>query len=467
MQAELDAGDGVGDLAGDELEAASRTLVVEQDAAAGEQAVALAVVDDDVVTEDLGAAVGRARMERRALGLRGLADLAEHLAAAGLVEADRVVLGTTDHADRLEHAQHARAGDVGRQLGLVEAQGDERDRAEVVDLVGLGLVERLDQRRQVGEVAGHRLDERELVAHRRHPRVVLPLDHAEDLVALGVQELGEVLAILSGDTGDERAGHAEDPWVGPGKRDTAVYGVRLVPRAGASLGLPMDPLRVAFDVGPLAGPRTGVGHAVAAMRESLHAVDDLDLIDYIVSFRSPPPAGARRLPVPALLAHRLWAIADRPRVDRLLGAPDVVHGTNYVVPPCRVPQVVSVYDCWFLRHPTHSGGDVRRAGRVLRRAIASGATVHASSGSTAGELADIFPGCRVVTIPLAPLPVPPPPTAPPIPALAGRPFVAAIGTLERRKNLPVLVEAFGLLATEHDEILLVLAGRRRRRPCRR
>ena len=40
LQAELDAGHGVGDLAGDELDAAARALVVEQDAGAGEQAVA-------------------------------------------------------------------------------------------------------------------------------------------------------------------------------------------------------------------------------------------------------------------------------------------------------------------------------------------------------------------------------------------------------------------------------------------
>ena len=46
----------------------------------------------------------------------------------------------------------------------------------------------------------------------------------------------------------------------------------------------MDPLRVAFDVGPLAGPRTGVGHAVAAMRDSLGAIDDLELLEYVVSF---------------------------------------------------------------------------------------------------------------------------------------------------------------------------------------
>jgi glycosyltransferase involved in cell wall biosynthesis len=230
-----------------------------------------------------------------------------------------------------------------------------------------------------------------------------------------------------------------------------------LPAPTASLSLHMNPLRVAFDVGPLSGPRTGVGHAVAAMRDSLDDIEDLELVEYIVSFRS-RPTDTRRLPLPALLAHRLWAIADRPRVDRFLGNPDVVHGTNYVVPPCRAAQVVSVYDCWFLRHPTLAAGAVHRAGRVLRRAITRGATVHASSASTAAEITDLFPTARVVTIPLAAVPMPDATPDPPIPAIVGRPFIAAIGTLERRKNVPLLIEAFGLIAEQHDDILLVLAG---------
>lgn len=220
----------------------------------------------------------------------------------------------------------------------------------------------------------------------------------------------------------------------------------------------MDSLRVAFDVGPLSGPRTGVGHAVAAMHDSLQHVDGLELVDYLVSFRARPAAGTHRLPLPAMLAHRLWAVADRPLADRHLGGAAVVHGTNYVVPPSRAARVVSVYDCWFLRHPALAGRDVHQAGLVLRRAIAGGATVHASSASTAAEVADLFPEALVATIPLAALPVPAPSVEPPIPSIAGRPYIASIGTLERRKNVPLLVEAFGMLAAEHDEILLVLAG---------
>jgi glycosyltransferase involved in cell wall biosynthesis len=220
----------------------------------------------------------------------------------------------------------------------------------------------------------------------------------------------------------------------------------------------MSPLRVAFDVGPLAGPRTGVGQAVAAMHDALARRDEVHLEDFVVSFRSRPAPGVRRLPIPALAAHRLWAVADRPRADRFLGNPDVVHGTNYVVPPCRAAQVVSVYDCWFLRHPALANRDVHQAGRVLRRAIERGATVHASSTATATALTELFPEAHVATISLAPLPVPPAPTQPPIAALTGRPYVVAIGTLERRKNLPTLIEAFGHLAETDAELLLVVAG---------
>jgi glycosyltransferase involved in cell wall biosynthesis len=220
----------------------------------------------------------------------------------------------------------------------------------------------------------------------------------------------------------------------------------------------MDPLRVAFDVGPLAGPRTGVGHAVAAMHDALTGLDDIRLEDFVVSFRSRPMPGVRRLPIPALAAHRLWAVADRPRADRFLGHPDVVHGANYVVPPCRAPQIVSVYDCWFLRHPALANRDVHQAGRVLRRAVERGATVHASSTATASALSELFPSAHVVPISLAALPVPPSPTQPPIATLVGRSYVVAVGTLERRKNLPTLIEAFGHLAEADGEILLVVAG---------
>ena len=78
-QAELDAGNGMGHLAGHELEPPSRALVVEQDARTGMHVVALPVVDRRPVPVHLGDPVGAARVERRPFVLRALDHLAEHL----------------------------------------------------------------------------------------------------------------------------------------------------------------------------------------------------------------------------------------------------------------------------------------------------------------------------------------------------------------------------------------------------
>lgn len=220
----------------------------------------------------------------------------------------------------------------------------------------------------------------------------------------------------------------------------------------------MTALRVAFDTGPLHGPLTGIGRAVDAMQAALAQRADVQLQPYLVSARARPGAGTRRLPIPAAVAQRCWAAVDHPRADRWLGDAEMIHGTNYVVPPSRLPRLVSVYDCWFVRNPSDANPSVRRAGRVLQRAIAGGAVVHASSEATALAVRELFPGAAVHTVLLGPLPLPTAPDRSPIPELVGRPFVLAIGTLERRKNLPRLVQAFGAIASAHPELQLVLAG---------
>ena len=219
----------------------------------------------------------------------------------------------------------------------------------------------------------------------------------------------------------------------------------------------MDPLTVAIDVGPLHGHRTGVGQAVAHLLSALESRDDVATMPFLTSFRARPARGERRLPLPAALAARMWARADVPRVDRWLGPAHVVHGTNYVAPPSRLPTVVSVYDCWSLAHPGDATPAVRRASSVLRRAVGRGAHVHVSSHATARVARELLETDRVHVVHLGP--IDPPSAAPrPIAELAGRRFVLALGTLERRKNVPSLVRAFARLAGDDQQLRLVLAG---------
>jgi glycosyltransferase involved in cell wall biosynthesis len=218
-----------------------------------------------------------------------------------------------------------------------------------------------------------------------------------------------------------------------------------------------DLLRVAVDVGPLHGHRTGIGLATQHLVDALAAAGEVELLPYLVSYRARPEPPQRRVPVPAALAQRWWARLDGPKVDRWLGRPDVVHGTNYVVPPTRAPRLVSVYDCWFLTHTELATPDVQRAGHVLRRSVDRGAHVHASSHATAEVVRELLGTDRVTVVHLGPLDLDR--TSPePLPGLDGCPFVVAIGTVERRKGLPGLVEAFGVVAAELPDVRLVLAG---------
>ncbi len=221
-------------------------------------------------------------------------------------------------------------------------------------------------------------------------------------------------------------------------------------------------LRLAIDVGPTHGRRTGIGNAVAWTVDALAERDGLDLHPYITSARAPRRPSQRRIPMPAALALRAWAHRSVP-MDRWLGHPDVVHGTNYVVPPARCPRVVSVYDCWFLDHPEDAEPDVVRASAVLRRAVGDGAHVVTSSDATTRRVRDLLGTDRVRTVLLGPPPVDHEPlvrgstdTPAGLPEVSD--FLLALGTMERRKNLPTLVDAFGRLAREHATVRLVIAG---------
>jgi glycosyltransferase involved in cell wall biosynthesis len=220
----------------------------------------------------------------------------------------------------------------------------------------------------------------------------------------------------------------------------------------------MTPVDVAFDVGPLSGRRTGIGVAVAELRQNLEARSDVTLTPYLTSFRAARSPGQVRVPMPAMVAQRCWERAEHPRIDRRVRPARVIHGTNYVVPPSRLPRLVSVYDCWFLRHPESALPDVVRAGRILMRSLARGATAHASSHATADALRDIAPYAEVSVVHLGAIALPAATAECPIPELGSRPFVLATGTIERRKNLPRLVDAFGRASSDVDGLSLVIAG---------
>lgn len=228
-------------------------------------------------------------------------------------------------------------------------------------------------------------------------------------------------------------------------------------------------MRVAIDIGPLYGHRSGVAVATEGMVAALGEHSEVALNPYLISFRAEPAPDHRRLPLPGIVASHVWSRAGVPRADRWLGGVDVVHGTNYVVPPSRLPSVVSVYDTWFFDHPELASPIVRRAGNNLRRAIGRGAVVHTTSQSTADNVARILDTDRVRVAHLGLPPDVRQASSDECAALRQQldlpgdepSIIVAIGTEERRKDLPLLVEAFDRLAAHlagQTDVALVLAG---------
>ena len=89
-------------------------------------------------------------MERRGFGLRGFLHQAVEFRGRGLVEPG--LLLQPEKADRLQQAQRADAIDIGGVFRRLEADRDMGLRAQVVDLVGLHLLQDAGQVRAVGQI---------------------------------------------------------------------------------------------------------------------------------------------------------------------------------------------------------------------------------------------------------------------------------------------------------------------------
>src|ERR1035437_1676544 len=152
----------------------------------------------------LGDAIRTAGMEGRQLGLRDLADLTEHLARGSLVKADRRIYLTNG----LQHARDAQAGELARKDGLVPGRRHEAHRGQVVDLRGLGRLNRREQRSLVEHITRDQLYAIEQVLDAFHRTGAGPASHPDYAIPLLEQDLGQIRAILTSDAGDESCLHA-------------------------------------------------------------------------------------------------------------------------------------------------------------------------------------------------------------------------------------------------------------------
>lgn len=233
------------------------------------------------------------------------------------------------------------------------------------------------------------------------------------------------------------------------------------------------PLAVAVEATALLGVRTGVGRFCASALAALAERPDLRVQAFAVSWRRrqalPPalPAGvvARQRAMPARPLLAAWRHGLSLPVEWWVGPVSVVHGTNFVVPPtARAARVVTVHDLTTVRFPELCDRATRHFPALVRRAIATGAWVHTPSQAVADEVvAELGADPARVRAVHHGLPRPAAPAGGPLarhlalPEGAGR-YVVAVGTVEPRKDYPLLVQAFEAVASQRPDLALVLVG---------
>ena len=237
-------------------------------------------------------------------------------------------------------------------------------------------------------------------------------------------------------------------------------------------------LTVAVDATPLLGVRTGVGMFCRGALEALGERSDLDVAAFAVTWRRrhllpplvPSPIRVVARAMPARPLHTIWSHFSVPPVEWFTGPADVVHGTNFVVPPTRhAARVVTVHDLTAVHFPAMCDGSTRMFPEIVRRAVAEGAWVHTPSRFVADEVVAEFGAApervRVVhhgipghePMSASPSAAPGPPAGVVLPEGTRR-YVLALGTVEPRKDLPGLVRAFDRLAGDLGDVALVVAG---------
>ncbi|MGE5245595.1 MAG: glycosyltransferase family 4 protein [Betaproteobacteria bacterium] len=217
-------------------------------------------------------------------------------------------------------------------------------------------------------------------------------------------------------------------------------------------------VRVLLDYRPALKQRSGVGEYTHQMARALLAAygpagdGTLELTLFSSSWkdrlvRDPELAGAdvadKRVPVSVL--NLAWHRLELPTAERLTGRLfDVTHSMHPLLLPSRsAAQVITIHDLNFLAHPERTRAEIRRDYPALARAHAHRAAhVVVPSKFTAGQVVRQLgvEECRIsVCYPGAP-------DWEPRDGLRPDGYVLFFGTLEPRKNVGCLLDAYERLA---------------------
>ncbi len=235
-----------------------------------------------------------------------------------------------------------------------------------------------------------------------------------------------------------------------------------------------QPIRVCLDASAVPAEPAGAGRYTIELAAALGRRHDVALTfvarsgdserwEELVAGAEVVPTAPRKRPL-----RLAW---EQARLPRLLGRLDVDlhHSPHYTMPEsASLPRVVTIHDLTFFDHPEwHERAKAPWFRRAIRVAARHADALVCVSNATADRLAALCPPkAEVTVIPngvdldrFRPSEGAAGEDARVLSALGiEEPYVAFVGTLEPRKDVPTLVRAFDRLAAAHSDLSLVLAG---------
>jgi glycosyltransferase involved in cell wall biosynthesis len=213
-------------------------------------------------------------------------------------------------------------------------------------------------------------------------------------------------------------------------------------------------MRILVDYRPALRDRTGVGEYIHELVRAYSAAHTGEVAVFTSSWKDRPPPGLaaelgvrvvdRRIPVRVL--NYLWHRAEWPPAETLAGDCDVVHAAHpLLVPARRAAQVVTVHDLFFLSQPGQVRGEIRRDYPARAPEHARRADAIVTSTEHGRRLVVERLGAERDRVYVCP------PGAPSWQTLGSAPNVPRdgcvlfVGTLEPRKNIGTLLDAYAAL----------------------
>ncbi len=231
-------------------------------------------------------------------------------------------------------------------------------------------------------------------------------------------------------------------------------------------------MRFLVDYRPALRQRTGVGEYIHELTRALAILAPGQVSVFSSSFADLPAVSLsaelgvdvihRRIPVRML--NYLWHRRAWPPIEWLAGKADVVHAAHpLLIPAHSAAQIVTIHDLYFLDHPDATTAEIRRDYAQLAPAHARRAHAVVTSTAHGKQLIASRLGVPNDRIHVVSAGAPRWTTDLEAPRAATGGYVLFLGTLEPRKNLETLLNAWERVIARtdhtHDRPHLVLAGR--------